>query len=146
MDRYLGNFGWNELTRRARADQAHDVRSVQDPPGLADPRELDSIARFVRLTQQRKAALGSAEEEQTMAVNETDQTEVLSPEATREQSGCEHHGVLPVRTDQSAKACGGAAVKSAICRTTSTTAGPLGRAPTLRTDWLTKRSSTRYIP
>ncbi len=30
-----------------------------------------------------------------MAVNETDQTEVLSPEATQEQSGCEHHWVLP---------------------------------------------------
>ncbi len=64
MDKYLGNFGWNELTPDEQELIGHTMHEASKIHlGWLTQEELDSIARFVRLTQQRKAALGSAEEE-----------------------------------------------------------------------------------
>ena len=63
MDKHLGNFGWSELTPGEQELIGHTIHEASKlHPGWLTQEELDSIARFVRFTQQRKAALGAEEE------------------------------------------------------------------------------------
>ncbi len=61
MDKFLGNFSWNDLT----ADEQEMIGSALRQAGLRPDEltreELDDIARFVRFAQSRKAAQGNAE-------------------------------------------------------------------------------------
>ena len=62
MDKYLGNFGWNELTpdeQELIGRTIHEASKLH--PGWLNQEELNSIARFVRFVKRRKAARGIAE-------------------------------------------------------------------------------------
>ena len=64
MDKRLGNLGWNELTPDEQELIGYTMpEAAKLHPGWLTQEKLDSIARFVRFTQQRKAPRRSTEED-----------------------------------------------------------------------------------
>ena len=60
----LRGVGWNDLSLDEQEVVGHTIHEASKlHPGWLNQEELDSIARFVRFTQQRKADHGSTEEE-----------------------------------------------------------------------------------
>ena len=64
MDKYLGDFGWNELTPNEQELIGFGLREVAERrPDWRTKEEIDSIARFVRFARwRREAAQRNAEE------------------------------------------------------------------------------------
>ena len=63
MDKYLRNFGWDELTRDEQELIGHTIHEAAKlRPDWLTQEELDSIARFVRFAKDRKAAMGDTGE------------------------------------------------------------------------------------
>ena len=63
MDKYIGNFGWDELTHDEQELIGHTIHEVAKlRPDWLSQEELDSIARFVRSAKDRKVAKGDPAE------------------------------------------------------------------------------------
>ena len=62
MDKYLGNFGWNDLSPDEQEMIGYRMRETAKAlPGWLTQEELEDIARYVTVARGFRTALGSIE-------------------------------------------------------------------------------------